>query len=73
MNDYSAYNSFSTKGGNSVLPFSFARTTDEVDNPWGISSYGEILGILRSNFWPFNLCDTIQHMNIVVQLAHYKC
>ena len=33
-----------------VFPCSIARTTDEVEHPWCLSSHGEFLGILRSNF-----------------------
>ena len=32
-----------------VFPYYFARTTDELENPWGISSHGDFLGVLSSN------------------------
>ena len=33
-----------------VFPCSLAKTTDEIDHPWCISSPGDFLGVLSSNF-----------------------
>ena len=43
-------NSFSSKEDIFLFPSSFVRKTDEVDHTWGISSRGEFLGVLSSNF-----------------------
>ena len=38
------------KGIISVFPCSLARTTDYGEHPWCLSSHGEFLGVLSSNF-----------------------
>ena len=57
-----------------ILVFScyLARTEDEVEHPWYISSHGEFLGVLSSNFSILDLCNALQRMNIVVRLAHFN-
>ena len=43
--EYFSPNSFSAKGEYFVLPCTLARTTDEVDRLWCLSSHGEFLGV----------------------------
>ena len=52
--------------------WSLERTTDEVYHPWGIHYHCEFLIILSSNFWSFDLRNSFQRVNNVVQLVHYN-
>ena len=55
-----------------MFPCSFVRRTDDVENPWGISCIGELVGILSSKFLYLNIRDALQRVNSVVWLACYK-
>ena len=48
---------FCQRGGIYVFPCSFAKTKDEIEHPWVISSHGELLEVLSSNF--YILCSTL--------------
>ena len=49
-NDYFSPNSFSAKGYNFLFPWYLAKTTDEVEHTWYLSSHSKLLGVWRSNF-----------------------
>ena len=49
-NGYFLPNSFLKRVIIFVFHLSLARTTDEVEHPWGLFSNGELLGVLRYNF-----------------------
>ena len=55
MNDDLDYDSFSTKGKNFVVSVIFSNNNrlDEQNHPYGLSYYGNFLGVLRSNFSTF--------------------
>ena len=50
MNECFFSNPLLQRGVIFLFPCSLSRTAYEVDHPWSLSSHGELLGILRSNF-----------------------
>ena len=52
-----------------VFPCYLARTKNEVEHPWCLSSYGESLCFLSSNLQLFDVRDALQRVNSVMQLA----
>ena len=48
--DYFLPSPFLQRGVIFACPCSLTRTTDEVEKPWGLSSRGELLGLLHSTF-----------------------
>ena len=48
-------------------------TTYDVEHLWCLYYHSEFLGVWRSILQYFNLRDTLQRMNSVVQLACFNC
>ena len=51
--EYFTPNYFSAKGIIFLFTWYLARTTYEVEHPWSISSHGELLEVISSNFTMF--------------------
>ena len=71
-NDYFLSKSSSAKVFFFVFPCSLAIIIDELEHPRCLSSHGEFLGVLNSNFVILYLRDALQFVNSVVRLARFN-
>ena len=60
-------------GDNLLFPRYLERETDELENPWGLSSHGGFSAFLALIFRSLHLRDALQRVNCVVPLAIYNC